>query len=135
MSKGIITSLVLAVSLLLTPVAFAGNPNQSGQSSQSSQASQAGHGKKKCFFKKIKKAVKKTVKKTVKKVKKTAKKVKKATVKTCDKIQNKVMDTGVAAKKKITGKKCKTFVKGHYTKKGTHVKGHFRKVSKGCCKR
>jgi hypothetical protein len=133
MSKGIITSLVLAVSLLLTPVAFAGNPNQSGQSSQASQAGQSK--KKSCFFKKVKKAVKKTVKKTVKKVKKTSKKVKKSAVKTCDKIQNKVMDTGVAAKKKITGKKCKTFVKGHYTKKGTHVKGHFRKVSKGCCKR
>ncbi len=53
---------------------------------------------------------------------------KKALVKTGDKIQNKVMDGGVAIKQAVTGKKGKTFVTGHYTSDGTHVKGHFRKV-------
>jgi len=46
-----------------------------------------------------------------------------------DKVQNKVADTGVKAVSKVTGKQCKTFVSGHYTSNGTHVKGHFRKVN------
>ncbi len=54
---------------------------------------------------------------------------KKAVVTAGDKIQNKVMDGGVAVKKAVTGKKGKTFVSGHYTSDGTHVKGHFRKVA------
>lgn len=46
-----------------------------------------------------------------------------------DKAQNKVMDGGVKVVSKVTGKKGKTFVSGHYTSNGTHVKGHFRKLN------
>ncbi|GAB4266816.1 MAG: hypothetical protein Kow0029_00830 [Candidatus Rifleibacteriota bacterium] len=127
--KKTIMSSVLALSLLAAP-AFAGNPGQSGQSTQAGQhAGQCGHHHKSSFLKKIKKAVKKTKKAVVKGYKAG----KKAAVKTSDCIQNKVMDTGVAIKKAVTGKKCKTFVKGHYDKNGKHIKGHFRKVGKGCC--
>lgn len=58
-----------------------------------------------------------------------ADKAKKQAVKVGDAIQNGVMDSGVAAKKAITGKKNKTFVKGHYKADGTHVKGHFRSTT------
>ncbi len=135
MRKSIIST-VLALSLVVAP-AFAGNPNQSGQSSQSSQSSQVDQCQKpkKSFFKKFKKAVKKSVKKTKKAFKKGYKAGYKAGVKTGDAIQNKVMDGGVKAKKALTGKKCKTFVKGHYKKNGTHTKGHWRKVCKKGCKR
>ncbi|HNV70825.1 MAG TPA: hypothetical protein PKO06_14080 [Candidatus Ozemobacteraceae bacterium] len=55
-----------------------------------------------------------------------AAKAKKQAIKAGDSVQNGVMDTGVAAKKAITGKKNKTFVKGHFKADGSHVKGHFR---------
>lgn len=125
MRKTIVSS-VLALSLIVAP-AFAGNPNQSGQAGQAGQATQAGQHAGQCgnhkpgFFKKM-------VKKTVCAVKKGAKATKKAVVKAHDAVQNKVMDSGVAVKKAVTGKKCKTFVKGHYDKNGKHTKGHFRKV-------
>lgn len=133
MRKSIVTS-VLALSLLVSPV-FAGNPGQSDQAGQAGQSTQAGQHAGQCgnhkpgFFKAIKKATKKVVKKTVKAVKKGYKAGKKAAVKSGDYVQNKVMDSGVAVKKAITGKKCKTFVKGHYNKNGSHTKGHFRKVN------
>ena len=44
-------------------------------------------------------------------------------------------EDGVAVKKAVTGKKCKTFVKGHYNSDGSHTKGHFRKVCKSSCKK
>lgn len=133
--RKVIMSLVLALSLFVSPV-FAGNPNQSGQSDQAGQASQCGQHKKKSFWKKFKKTVKKATKKTKKAFKKGYKKGYKAGVKATDAVQNKIMDAGVAAKKAVTGKKCKTFVKGHYKKNGSHTKGHFRKVKgKGCCKK
>lgn len=53
-------------------------------------------------------------------------KAKKATIKAGDSVQNGVMDTAVAAKKAVTGKKGKTFVKGHFKADGSHVNGHFR---------
>lgn len=136
--RKVIMSLVLTLSLFVSPL-FAGNPNQSSQSSQSTQAgqtSQCGQHKKKSFWKKFKKSVKKVAKKTKKAFKKGYKKGYKAGVKATDAVQNKIMDAGVAAKKAVTGKKCKTFVKGHYKKDGSHTKGHFRKVKgKGCCKK
>ena len=46
-----------------------------------------------------------------------------------DKAQNKVADSGVKVVSKVTGKQSKTFVTGHYTSNGTHVKGHFRKMN------
>ena len=140
MRKTIVSS-VLALSLMVAPV-MAGNPGQADQAGQAGQATQAGQHAGQCgnhkpgFFKKVKKFTKKVVKKTVKKVKKGYKAGKKAAVKTGDYIQNKVMDSGVAVKKALTGKKCKTFVKGHYKKGGSHTKGHFRKVNcKKPCKR
>lgn len=79
--------------------------------------------KKTCAITKITRKIKRNVKKTVKKTKR-------AVVKTGASIQNAVADSAVNAKKAITGKKNKTFVKGHY-KKGqkTLTNGHFRKVS------
>ena len=137
MRKSFLSS-VLALSLFAAP-AFAGNPNQSSQAGQSVQAGQhAGqcNKPKKSFLKKVKKNVKKVVKNTKKSFDKGYKAGKKAGTKTADSVQNKVMDTGVAIKKGVTGKKCKTFVKGHYKKDGTHVKGHWRKVNcKKPCKR
>jgi hypothetical protein len=76
--------------------------------------------------------VTKMVRTVKRKVKKAAKKVRRAVVKTSCKITNKVMDAGVKAKAKITGKKPKkTYVCGHY-KKGNkrHTKGHFRRIKK-----
>ncbi|EKD84046.1 MAG: hypothetical protein ACD_39C00282G0001, partial [uncultured bacterium] len=55
--------------------------------------------------------------------------------KTFDAVQNKVMDAGVSVKKAVTGKKCTTFVKGHYDKNGSHTKGHFRKTCNKPCKK
>lgn len=57
-------------------------------------------------------------------------KAKKAVVTACDKAQDKVSDTGLSAKKTVTGKKTKTFVQGHYRQDGTHVDGHYRKLAK-----
>lgn len=132
--RKVIMSSVLALSLLATPT-FAGNPNQSGQSSQSGQATQVGQSgqasqanqggcHKPNLLKKMKASFKKGFQAG-----------KKAGTKAFDAVQNKVMDTGVNVKKCVTGKKNKTFVKGHYTKNGTHVKGHFRTVGQKNCKR
>jgi len=141
--RKVIISSVLALSLIAVP-SFAGNSNQSGQSSQSSQsgqssqcgqssqsgqssqASQANHGgcHKKSFLKKLKKSVVKGFKAG-----------KKAGTKAFDAAQNKVMDAGVSVKKAVTGKKCKTFVKGHYDKNGSHTKGHCRNTCNKPCKR
>ncbi|MBU1107816.1 MAG: hypothetical protein KKB51_14175 [Candidatus Riflebacteria bacterium] len=132
--RKVIMSSVLAFALMAVP-SFAGNPGQSGQSSQagqcgqagqSSQAEQSNHGgchNKPGFFQNIKKAAVKGFKAG-----------KKAGTKAVDAVQNKVMDAGVSVKKAVTGKKCETFVKGHYDKNGTHTKGHFRKVCKPCKK-
>lgn len=133
--RKVIMSSVLALTLMAAPT-FAGNPNQSGQagqSSQSGQATQVGQSgqasqsncNKPGLLKKMKASFQKGYQKG-----------KKAGTKTFDAVQNKVMDAGVKVKKCVTGKKNKTFVKGHYTKNGNHVKGHWRKVDqKNNCKR
>lgn len=119
MDKKIILSSLLVGALAFSGPVFAGNPGQSGQSGQSGQCGQ--HTPKKCdLIKKMKESFKKGYNTG-----------KKAGTKAFDAVQNKVADTGVAAKKKVTGKKCKTFVKGHYNKDGSHTKGHFRKVKCG----
>lgn len=129
--RKVIMSSVLALVLCAAP-SFAGNPGQSGnagqagqsqQSGQATQVGQSGHANqsgchKPGFFKNVKKAFKKGFKAG-----------KKVGTKAFDAVQNKVMDSGVAVKKAVTGKKCKTFVKGHYDKNGNHTKGHFRKVN------
>jgi len=117
-----VISTVLMGSLVFAPMAFAGNPgqggNQAGQAGQVGQGSQhqgQGHG---CSLtQKIKCALHKGYQAG-----------KKAGTKVGDAVQNKVMDAGTAVKKAATGKKDKTFVKGHYNKNGSHTKGHFRKV-------
>lgn len=119
MKKEIISSILMG-SLVFAPAAFAGNPGQGGQSGQAGQAGQVGQGGQHqgCgFFKQVKCAFKKGYKAG-----------KKAGVKAGDAVQNKVMDAGTAIKKAVTGKKNKTFVKGHYNKNGSHTKGHYRKV-------
>lgn len=126
MKKNVIVTSILMGALIVGPAVFAGNPGQPqpqpqqpGQSGQTGQAGQSGQGGHDCggFFKKIGDSFKKGFKAG-----------KKAGTKVFDKVQNKVADSGVAVKKAVTGKKCKTFVAGHYNKKGVHVKGHFRKV-------
>lgn len=92
----------------------------SGENSQVSAAK-----KKDSFFKK-------TASKIKKNIKKACKKTKHAVVNAGSAVTNKVMDSGVKAKAKITGKKAKkVWVKGHYSKGSkSHTKGHFRTVSK-----
>ena len=123
MNKNIIVASILMGTLAFAPV-YAGNPGQSDQSGQSGQAGQHGGG---CHHGGLFKNVKDSFKKGFQAGKKTG-------TKAFDSIQNKVADTGVAAKKAITGKKCKTFVKGHYNKNGSHTDGHYRKVGH-CCKK
>ncbi|HNV72270.1 MAG TPA: hypothetical protein PKO06_21360 [Candidatus Ozemobacteraceae bacterium] len=118
MNKNIVITTVLA-SALTIGTAFAGNPGQSGQAGQAGQCDQGGCHKP-GFFKKMGESFKKGFKAG-----------KKAGTKVYDSVQNKVMDSGTAVKKAVTGKKCKTFVKGHYNNDGTHVKGHWRKLD--CC--
>lgn len=135
MNKNLILSSILVGLLVCAPVAFAGNPGQGdcgqagqagqiGQSGQAGQAGQCGQGHQGgChtgFFKKMKDSFKKGFQAG-----------KKAGTKAFDAVQNKVVDSGVAVKKAVTGKKDKTFVKGHYNSDGSHTKGHFRKVGKG----
>jgi len=67
------------------------------------------------------------------KIKKAATHIKKGIKKAGASVNNKVKDSYVSAKKKITGKKDKTWVKGHYKKingKEVYVKGHWRKLKK-----
>lgn len=128
MRKNIVMSVLVAGSVLVGSMAFAGNPNQSGQSnqsSQSSQSSQIGKGGHCGHCGQHKPSLAKKISQSFKKGYQAGHK---AGTKAFDSIQNKVMDTGVAVKKAVTGKKCKTFVKGHYDKNGKHTKGHFRKV-------
>lgn len=76
------------------------------------------------FFTKMSRKIKR-------KVRHVAKKTRRAIGNTAARIEDGIMDAGVAAKKAITGKKCKTHVRGHY-KKGqkSMTNGHFRRVSK-----
>ena len=134
--KKIIMFLVIAVTMFMSPV-FAGNPSQSGQSSQSGQATQVGHhchhahhARHGCIFKTIKRHVKKACKKVKKSYKRTKMCVKKCGHKSYDAVQNKIKDAGVCVKKAFTCRKNRTWVKGHYTKNGRHIRGHWRKVGK-----
>ncbi len=89
------------------------------------KAEAKGKAKKKVgFFTKMSRKIKR-------KVKHVAKKTRRAIGNTAAKIEDGIMDAGVAVKQKITGKKQKTHVRGHY-KKGqkTMTNGHFRRVSK-----
>ena len=96
--------------------------------------------KKMGFFAKVGKAIKKATHKAQVAVKKAANKaataVKNAAKKTGmaiktagAKVVNAGMDTGVWAKQKLTGKKNKTWVCGHYDKNGKWIKGHWRKLT------
>jgi hypothetical protein len=96
--------------------------------------------KKMGFFAKVGKAIKKAAHKAQVAVKKAANKaatavktaVKKTgmAIKTAGaKIVNAGMDTGVWAKQKLTGKKNKVWVCGHYDKNGKWIKGHWRKLN------
>ena len=92
------------------------------------------------FFAKIGKAIKKASHKAAVAVKKAAEKAANAAktavkktgmaIKTAGaKIVNAGMDTGVWAKQKLTGKKNKVWVCGHYDKNGKWIKGHWRKLN------
>ena len=98
--------------------------------------------KKMGFFAKVGNAIKKASHKAAAAVKKAANKaataVKDAAKKTGmaiktagAKIVNAGMDTGVWAKQKLTGKKNKVWVCGHYDKNGKWTKGHWRKMTAG----
>ena len=128
MRKQILAS-ALVLSLVVAPAFARGaskktssNASQASQASQSNQSGQASQVSKKpqnnqCIGSKVKESFKKGYEAG-----------KKTGTKTYDSAQNKVMDSGVAVKKKVTGNKDKTWVKGHYKADGTHVKGHWRKV-------
>ena len=81
------------------------------------------HHKKVGFFTKMKRMVKR-------KIKWVCKKVRRGIVNAGSRVQNKIMDTGVKIKSRITGKKPKrVWVRGHYSKGNRHhTKGHFRRV-------
>jgi hypothetical protein len=117
MNKNMLLTSILVGTLAFGGAVYAGNPGsgQAGQAGQAGQGGGCGDG----FFQKIKDSFKKGYQAG-----------KKAGTKAFDSVQNKVADSGVAIKKAITGKKPKTFVKGHYNKNGVHVKGHYRKVGK-----
>ena len=94
----------------------------------------------KCAVVKTGKAIKTAAKKTGEAVKnaavKTGKAIKCAAVKTGKaikvagaKINNAVKDSGVWIKWKLTGKKKRVWVCGHYDKNGVWVKGHWRKLT------
>ena len=98
--------------------------------------------KKMGFFAKVGKAIKKATHKAAAAVKKAATKTANAVkdaakktgmaIKTAGaKIVNAGMDTGVWAKQKLTGKKNKVWVCGHYDKNGKWTKGHWRKLNAG----
>lgn len=124
MRKQILAS-ALVLSLMVAPAFAKGSSKKtSSNASQASQSGQASQVSKKpqndqCIGSKFKDSFKKGYKAG-----------KKAGTKTYDSAQNKVMDSGVAVKKNVTGNKDKTWVKGHYKADGTHVKGHWRKVGK-----
>jgi len=66
-------------------------------------------------------------------IKRTCKTVRRAVVRPGCNIKNGVMDAGVKAKSRITGKKPKrVWVKGHYkTHNKHHTSGHWRRVKRG----
>jgi len=121
-------ALVTVFFMLFTMEAFAGKGYH-----------QSSGGKKKPgFFCKIGKAIKKVsqntaqaiktgVKKTGTAIKNVAVKTGKAIRVTGAKINNAVKDSGVWAKQKLTGKKNRLWVVGHYDKNGKWTKGHWRK--------
>lgn len=121
-------ALVTVFLMLFTVEAFAGKGYH-----------QSSGGKKKPgFFCKVGAAIKKVTQKTAKAIKtgvhKTGKAIKKAAINTGKaikvtgaKINNAVKDTGVLAKYKLTGKKNRLWVVGHYDKNGKWTKGHWRK--------
>ncbi|NLI76270.1 MAG: hypothetical protein GX442_07505 [Candidatus Riflebacteria bacterium] len=83
------------------------------------------HHKKVGFFKKMGRKIKR-------KIKRVCKKIRRGIVKAGCRVQNKIMDTGVKIKSKITGKRPKrVWVCGHY-KKGNkhHTSGHWRRNRK-----
>ena len=103
-------------------------------------AGPGGKPKKMGFFAKVGKAIKKAThkaatavknaaKKTGEAIKTAAKKTGMAIKSTGAKIVNAGMDTGVWAKQKLTGKKNKVWVCGHYDKNGKWTKGHWRKLN------
>lgn len=113
------SSKMFAIALLGLGVLFGGG--------EANQAEAKGHHHKKVgFFTRVKRAVKH-------KIKMTAKKTRRAIVRTACSIKNGIMDSGVKAKSKITGKKPKhVWVKGHYkTHNKKHTKGHWRRVKRG----
>ncbi|MFA7146712.1 MAG: hypothetical protein WC221_09005, partial [Candidatus Riflebacteria bacterium] len=122
-----IIALVTVFAMLFSADAYAGKGSQK-------------YGKQKQgFFCKVGAAIKKASQKVAKAVKtaavKTGKAIKNAAVKTGQaiktggaKISNALHDSAVWAKQKITGKKNKTWVCGHYDKNGVWVKGHWRKL-------
>ena len=83
------------------------------------------HKKKIGFFTRVKRTIKR-------KIKRVCKKVRRSIYKAGAAVTNKVMDSAVKAKSRITGKKPKyVWVKGHY-KKGNkhHTKGHWMRVKR-----
>ena len=90
------------------------------------EAGKGGHHHKKVgFFTRVKRAIKR-------KIKRVCKKIRRGTYKAAAAVSNKVMDSAVKAKSRLTGKKPKyVWVKGHY-KKGNkhHTKGHWMRVKR-----
>lgn len=76
--------------------------------------------------------IKKFTSKVKRNFKKACKKTKRAFVNAGSAATNKIMDSAVSAKSKVTGKKAKkVWVKGHYSKGSkSHTKGHFRTVKR-----
>lgn len=83
----------------------------------------------KCVVVKTGKAVKNVAKKTGKAIKTAVVKTGKAIKVSGAKINNAVKDSGVWIKWKLTGKKNRVWVVGHYDKNGKWIKGHWRKLT------
>lgn len=83
------------------------------------------HHKKVGFFTKMKRKIKR-------KIKRVCKKIRRGVVNAGHRVQNRIMDSGVKLKSRITGKKPKrVWVCGHYKKGKRHsTKGHFRRVNR-----
>ncbi len=87
----------------------------------------------KCAVVKTGKAIKTVAKKTAKAIKCAAIKTGKAIKVTGARINNAFKDSGVWIKWKITGKKKRVWVVGHYDKNGKWIKGHWRKLTPAEC--
>ena len=144
-----IIALVTVFAMLFSADAYAGKGSQKYGKQKQGFFCKVGAAIKKAS-QKAAKAVKTAAKKTGKAIKnaavKTGKAIKNAAVKTGQAIKNAAVKTGQAiktggakisnaahdsavwAKQKITGKKNKTWVCGHYDKNGVWVKGHWRKL-------